>query len=214
MRHEFPRALSARAPTDQEATKTSAAPDTGFDQVFCYGHASFEARERCMVSLIEDAQAGADWVAAALTASGYRADFSAASLGEVDRFFDKHARAGKPVPGGLLSDQTGYRIFALGGYVGEVLRRGVGGEWQANDLDPRGEVNVTLRLSDGSVIAPMQRVFKRLTNGAQDGIAFYGASLGLTGGMRMTRLRAAGSTESRASRSATPGRLRSPVPPA
>ncbi len=64
--------------------------------------------------------------------------------------------------------------------MGEAFRRRLGGDWMADDDDPAGEVNVILRLPDGTVIWPVQRVLKRLTNGPEDGLAFYGAALGLT----------------------------------
>jgi hypothetical protein len=60
-----------------------------------------------MASLIEDAGRAADWVAMALSSSGYAADFSLDSLRELDRFFDEHSNAGQAVPGGLLSEQYG-----------------------------------------------------------------------------------------------------------
>jgi hypothetical protein len=70
-------------------------------------------------------------------------------------------------------------MFALGGYTGEVIRLALGGTWQADDEDPEGEVNVELHLPAGGVIWPVQRVMKRCINGAEDGIAVYGAALGL-----------------------------------
>jgi hypothetical protein len=89
-----------------------------------------------MASLVADARQMADWVANALTQSGYNADFSLESLREIDRFFDEQSRDGEAVPGGLLADQLGPRIFAIGSYVGETIIRFYGGEWQADDTDP------------------------------------------------------------------------------
>lgn len=127
-----------------------------------------------MGTLVKDAQTAAEWMATALTQSGYKADFSLESLKEIDRFFDEHGRNGQAVPGGLLSQQLGQRIFALGGYVGEVIRRAYGGEWQADDKDPQGEINISLALPTGSVIWPVQRVMKRFQSGSEDGIYIYG----------------------------------------
>ncbi len=163
-----------------------------------------------MGTLIEDAVAGAAWVALALTNSGYPADFSARSLGEIDRFFDDHARDGQPVSGGLLAEQFGYRIFAIGGYVGEVIRRSMGGEWAADDTDPRGELTMSLRLPDGSIVWPMQRAFKRFRNGPEDGIAVYAAMLGIAGGVTV---RSANLDELPSMVTPTKRSLRPPVPP-
>jgi len=130
-------------------------------------------------TLIEDAREAATWIATALSASGYAADFSSGSLREIDRFFDEHAQDGAAKPGGLLAEDLGSRLFAIGAYVGEVVRRGLGGEWVADDRDPEAEINLALQLPDGSIVWPVQRAMKRLKNGTEDGIAAYGAVLGL-----------------------------------
>jgi hypothetical protein len=127
-----------------------------------------------MATLVEDAQRYADWIGNALTSSGYQADFSAESLKEIDRFFDEHSRNGAAIPDGLLAEQLGTRIFALGGYVGEVIIRSYGGQWRADENDPEGEINMEVVLPSGAVIWPMQRVMKRFKNGPEDGIYVYG----------------------------------------
>jgi hypothetical protein len=127
--------------------------------------------------IVADAINAADWVAGALSASGYRADFSMASLAEIDRFFDDQAPGGTVKPDGLLSEQLGSRLFAIGSYVGETLRRNLGGEWAGNDADPEAEINIALKLSGRGTIWPVQRTMKRFRNGREDGIATYGAAL-------------------------------------
>jgi hypothetical protein len=140
-----------------------------------------------MASLVEDAGAAAEWIATALSSSGYQADFSPPSLWEVDRFFDEHTKRGKPRRGGLLAENLGQRIFGLGCYTGEVIRRNLGGKWQADDADPQGEINIELHLPDGAIVWPVQRAMKRLANGPEDAIAAYGAALGLEVGSRPRR---------------------------
>jgi hypothetical protein len=137
-----------------------------------------------VASILEDLDSSAAWIATAISSSGYRADFSAASLWEVDRFIDEQAPGGKPKRWGLLSRDLGTRLFSLGAYVGDVVRREVGGEWEVDDDDPNAEVNVAIRLPDGSLIWPVQRVMKRLTHGAEDGIAAYASVLGVAVGPR------------------------------
>ena len=129
--------------------------------------------------VVEDAKESWLWMATNLSSSGYAADLSPVSLWEIDRFFDEQSRRGKARPGGLLSRQLGSRLFAIGAYVGEVIRRARGGEWIADDDHPRAENNVAVRLFDGTILWPVQRVMKRFKNGAQDGIAAYGLGLGL-----------------------------------
>ena len=124
--------------------------------------------------VVSDALALAEQIARALSQSGYKADFSLESLKEVDRFFDEQAANGQPKPGGLLSQQLGARLFAIGAYVGEVIRRQNAGQWQGDDSDPQAEINIAVRLKTGVILWPVQRVMKRFKNGAEDGIWIYG----------------------------------------
>ena len=126
--------------------------------------------------IVSDALASAEQISKALSQSGYKADFSLESLKQVDRFFEEQVTNGKPKPGGFLSQQLGARLFAIGAYVGEVIRRQNGGEWHGDDNDPRAEVNIAVRLKTGVILWPVQRVMKRFKNGAEDGIWVYGAA--------------------------------------
>ena len=134
----------------------------------------------------QDAKEAAAWIASALSSSGYSAHFSGPSLWEVDRFFEEHSKNGQPRPHGLLSEGLGSRIFALGAYVGEVLLREVGGAWEGNDADPQAEINLALRLTDGSQVWPVQRAMKRLTLGPEESIGAYGLALGVAVGAKPT----------------------------
>ncbi len=140
-----------------------------------------------MSQIEEDALKGAEWISQALQSSGYRADFTAESLWHIDFFFDDHSRNGEPTPGGLLSDNLGKRLFALGAYTGEVLRRHIGGEWHEDDTDPQAEINIELKLTSGAQYWPVQRVMKRFKNGSEDSIAAYGIGMGLQVGARPER---------------------------
>ena len=126
-------------------------------------------------------------MAAALSSSGYQADFTPPSLWEIDRFFAEQTKHGKPRRRGLLAEGLGQRMFALGSYTGEVVRRRLGGEWSADEGDPQGEVNVELHVAGGATIWPVQRVMKCLANGAEDGIVAYGVALGLDVGSKPSR---------------------------
>ncbi len=130
-----------------------------------------------MPTLIEDAKASADWIVQALNSSGYKADFRLESLRELDRFFDEHSAGGRARPGGLLSTDLGSRLFALGSYMGEVLRRAYGGDWQADDQDPQGEINIQIVFANGGKVWPVQKVMKRLQNGPPESLLDYGLAL-------------------------------------
>jgi hypothetical protein len=125
--------------------------------------------------IVRDALASAEQISVALSKSGYIADFSLESLEQIDRFFEEHAANGQPKPSGLLSQQLGARLFAIGAYVGEVIRRRCGGEWRGDDNDPQAEINVAISLKTGATLWPVQRVIKRFKNGSEDGIYIYGA---------------------------------------
>jgi hypothetical protein len=137
-----------------------------------------------VTSILEDVGTAADWISTALSSSGYRADFSAESLWEIDRFFDEQTEGGQPKRRGLLAEDLGARLFALGAYTGEVIRRSVGGEWSGDDDDPEAEINVELHLADGSVVWPVQRVLKRYAQGPEDAVAPYASALGIDVGRR------------------------------
>jgi hypothetical protein len=124
--------------------------------------------------IVRDAQKAAEWAAEALWQKGYNTDFSLESLKELDRFFDEQAPNGTPRPDGLLTDHLGARIFAIGSYMGEVIRRQCGGEWQGNDEDPQAEINLAVVCKDGGVNWPVQRVMKRFENGPEDGLYIHG----------------------------------------
>ena len=132
-----------------------------------------------MGTIKEDIKSSADWIARALNSSGYRADFTPESLWEIDRFFDEQSQNGAAKPRSLLSQDLGVRLFSVGSFIGEVVRRKLGGEWIGNDNDPEVEVTVELQLPNGGRRWPVQRTLKRFKNGPEDGIAGWGAGIGL-----------------------------------
>jgi len=124
--------------------------------------------------VVRDAVAASEWIAKALISSGYKADFSMESLREIDRFFDDHSANGKPEPGGLLAEHTGARLFALGAYVGEVLRLNLGGTCYGEDADPKAEINIEVHFGPDAKIWPVQKIMKRFINGPEDSIYPFG----------------------------------------
>ena len=119
-------------------------------------------------TLMQDIVTSKDWIALALNVSQYKADFSLNSLKEIDRFFDEQS-----APGGLLSENRGQRLFAIGSYIGEVIISEIGGEWSTDDNDPQGEVNIAVKLPNGGMIWPVQRAIKRFQQGPENSIYDY-----------------------------------------
>jgi len=122
--------------------------------------------------LQDDIPIAAQWISKALQSSGYGADFAPQSISEVERFFREQTKDGEPISGGLMAQDLGRRLFALGCYCGEVLRRELGGQWLTNDGDPEGEINAALEVSGGTTCWPMQRVMKRLRSDEDDLVAW------------------------------------------
>ena len=104
-------------------------------------------------------------------------DFSENSLENVEKIL---ASLHNTLPKGVLDklfrrgpsqDQIWEMSKGWGGYIGEVIRRQWGGEWTTETAANPGTV-ITLRVS-GSDIFPPVKVYKRLTNGAEDNIWHY-----------------------------------------
>ncbi len=130
-------------------------------------------RKKGPPALLEDIPKAEAWLVQNMNAAGYPLDCTIESFRELDRFFDEQSR-----PGGLLADgKPGSKLFAVGSYMGQVFVRRLGGVWETGDSDPAGEVNIAVRLPDGSLVWPVQRAMKRLRNGAEDGLYAYGRVL-------------------------------------
>jgi hypothetical protein len=61
--------------------------------------------------IVKDAVEAAEWMAKALSSSGYKADFTLDSLKEVDRSVDDQARGGKSDAGRSPFRPSGYAYF-------------------------------------------------------------------------------------------------------
>lgn len=124
-------------------------------------------------TLIGDIPKAEKWLVEAMASSGYELDGTMGSFRELDRFFEEQRR-----PGGLLDGRVGNKLFAIGCYMGQVMIAQLGGTWETDDSDPLGEINIAVRLPDGSVVWPVQRAMKRFENGSEDSLYAYGAVLG------------------------------------
>jgi hypothetical protein len=128
-----------------------------------------------MATLLQDIRKGSKWIIECFAAENMKLDYTIDSFKHIDRFFDEQSKDGEPVPGGVLSSGTGAILFSLGAYVGEtIIKNTKGSTWVTNDKDPRGEINIAVKRADGTLMWPVQRVMKRLKNGAEDDIWSYG----------------------------------------
>ena len=125
-----------------------------------------------------DLEQAAEWAAAQLNERDYIADFSLQSIHEVDRFFTEFCSEDLPSNQDFFAEDMSFRTFALGAYLGEVLRRATDGEWLTDPTDPLIEVNLEVKLSDESSCLPMEQVLKRLNEGPTASFAKYATDLG------------------------------------
>ena len=68
-------------------------------------------------------------------------------------------------------------FFPASGTRGKATQITRNAVWQTDDNDPQGEINASVRLPDGTIMWPMQRVMKRFQNGSEDSIYVYGHSV-------------------------------------
>ena len=135
------------------------------------------ARVITMPTYEEIAEQDAANTARALARAGYRTDYSLDSLAEIDRFLEEHAPQGVAKPGGMLSEHQGERVFALGAYVGEVIRREFDGRWYCPVESAEGAVAIEVRLPDGRLAQPVEWVIRRWKQGPPT--LLYGLGLSL-----------------------------------
>jgi len=128
-----------------------------------------------MGTLKEDIKAQSDWIVKAFAADGFKLDYSIESTMEVDKFFFKNMENGQPKKGGRFAKKGfGSILFSIGSYIGETIIKNIPGtEWITDDEDPQGELNVSMKLPNGTEIWPIQRVMKRFQNGSEDSIYPY-----------------------------------------
>ena len=119
-------------------------------------------------TLEEDIHLASDWVVKALNSSGYKADYSLESMKEIDRFFDEQSSET-----GLLSKNRGEILFGLASYIGDSAIKLYGGEWNTDDSDPQGEIHISVKLANGTVIWPVIRCMKRYEHGSEESIYAY-----------------------------------------
>ncbi len=128
-----------------------------------------------MGTLKEDIKKQSEWIVVAFALDNYKLDYSIESLMEIDRFFKDNMKNGKPKKGGRLAKPGfGPILFSIGSYLGETIIKNVPGtEWITDDNDPKGELNVRMKLPNETIFFPINRVMNRFQNGSEDSIYPY-----------------------------------------
>ena len=114
----------------------------------------------------------ADEAVRAAATRGEKLDFSAESLAGVERCL----AATVDVDGPLSGEDLDYATRLWGAYLGEVVRRRFGGEWQMSQY-PFGAVAVPTLEVRGSNLYPMMKVYRRLTIGPQENLPDFHAMI-------------------------------------
>jgi hypothetical protein len=112
----------------------------------------------------------AEAIVAAAAANRDELDFSLESLVGLDAMLDRlFARRWPAGRGGKLDvNRFGAMIEPIGAYVGETLRRSVGGAWGVHE-----ELGPGLLLPSGTWTFPLAKAEKRFENGHEDSLALY-----------------------------------------
>ena len=126
----------------------------------------FFSKKTSISSLEKDIDEYSEWITTALNHSGYLADYTLESMKELDRFIDEEND-------GIIARQRGRILFAMGAYVGKTVIKLYGGEWITNDRDPEGELNITVRLPDGTQMMPVYKCMKRCKLGMEESLYSY-----------------------------------------
>jgi hypothetical protein len=133
-------------------------------------------------ALAADMERKAEALVAAAAANRDELDFTLESLvsldAMLDRLFGRRWLAGRS--GRLDASRFGAMIEPIGAYVGETLRRNLGGEWRHHD-----EYGPGLLLPSGMWTFPLAKAEKRFHNGHEDSLAFYAEAMaGMAGGLQ------------------------------
>jgi hypothetical protein len=136
------------------------------------------ANSTLLATLKEDIHKQSAWLVKAFKSDRIGLDYTIESFKKIDLFFEQNSVPGKANPNGRLSKNLGPVLFSIGAYVGNTIIKALPGSiWITDDKDPEGEITAQVKLPNGSIIWPMQRVINRFKNGSEDSIFPYGAVL-------------------------------------
>ena len=71
------------------------------------------------------------------------------------------------------SNNTLEEDIHLASYIGETAIKLYGGGWITDDSAPQGEINISVKLRNGTVIWPVLRCMKRYEQGYEESIYAY-----------------------------------------
>jgi hypothetical protein len=102
-------------------------------------------------------------------------DYSERSLEDIERILADYTGSGLLVPDDL-SDAEREELWMfckmMGGYVGEVIIRNIGGEWQMKDMSG-GAASIKLVSTGGVEGAPPEAIWRALTEPYKSIVSYY-----------------------------------------
>lgn len=111
-------------------------------------------------------------VALAQNTAGYKLDFSEDSIKFIEEILGRmhtEIREGKANPPTEVIERV---CSVYGAYIGEVMRRIIGGEWILDDKVLSGTKILALKCGTMQT-SPCAKVYKRILNGPEDDVWFY-----------------------------------------
>lgn len=108
-------------------------------------------------------------------------DFTERSIADVELIL---GRLSESIPHGRLQklirkqpppEQIAHIAIIYGIYLGEVLRRKLGGEWRLEHLE--GQKTIGLRLPAGTIVYPASQTYRRLMTGAAENVENFFQSI-------------------------------------
>jgi hypothetical protein len=113
-------------------------------------------------------------------------DFSEHSIADVELILGRlseslpHGRLQKLFKKQPAPEQIAHIALIYGIYVGEVLRRKLGGEWRLETVE--GQKTIGLRLPAGTIVYPASQTYRRLKGGAAENVETFFAGISRGGG--------------------------------
>lgn len=96
---------------------------------------------------------------------GVPLDYSMESLQRIESYIEENYPRSEGGNNPFPAVRAGVKLFYLGAYLGEVLRKKVGGQWVFDERHPLGQIQAELRLSNGKTLRPIEEIMNRVEEG-------------------------------------------------
>ena len=108
----------------------------------------------------------------AQSSAGQKLDFSEESIKIVESILGQLHSEKKNAKASPQPEVINRVCHIYGAYIGEVMRRNIGGEWILDDKLARGQKIPAMRKGQMQT-SPFAKVYKRIMNGPEDDVWFY-----------------------------------------